>query len=213
MTPDAQAATERAWRFRDAALPLIDDAYTFAHFLMRNQADADEAVRECYARAVRHFDSYRGRSIKPWLFAILRSVCHAALGWDGASTDPADGVRAADAPLSEPRSDAVTTGRLHGALIRALVVDLPTPLREAIVLRECCGMSYGEIAEVVGVPIGTVVSRLAGARAMMLVAWKTTNSPARPRPANPARGDADRQNSLRIVDGSRQTACGANRKT
>jgi RNA polymerase sigma-70 factor, ECF subfamily len=204
MTSDAQAGTERARRFRDAVLPHIDDAYTFARFLMRNQVDADDAVRECYLRALRDIDSFRGRTMKPWLFAILRNVCYAKLARQEASTDFANGEQ-----QPEVSADSVMPGRPDGAFMRRLVVDLPMPLREAIVLRELCGMSYGEIAEVAGVPIGTVVSRLAGARAMMLVAWKATEKSARRRPTTPARGDVDRQVALRVMGQPRNSACGA----
>ncbi len=185
---------------------------------MRNQADAEDAVRECYLRALRDVDSFRDRAIKPWLFAILRNVCHSRLARDEASADFVDGERAAEAPLCrqpegckqpEAPADSAPPGRPDGALIRRLVVDLPMPLREAIVLRELCGMSYGEIAEVASVPIGTVVSRLAGARAMMLVAWKATDSAARRRPTSPARGDVDRQTNLRVMGRPRNSAFGA----
>ena len=62
---------EKARRFRDAALPHLDDVYTLARYLLRDAADAEDAVQECYLRALRHFDSYRGPAMKPWLFAIL----------------------------------------------------------------------------------------------------------------------------------------------
>ncbi len=77
MTGDANAEVERARRFRDAALPHLDDVFTLARYLMRNTADAEDAVQECYLRALRHFDSYRGPAMKPWLLAILRNVCNA----------------------------------------------------------------------------------------------------------------------------------------
>jgi RNA polymerase sigma-70 factor, ECF subfamily len=214
MTSDAQAGAEQARHFRDAVLPHIDDAYTFAYFLLRHQADVDEAVRECCLRALRDIDGFHGRTMKPWLFAILRKVCHARLALQQPTASSADGERVTEAPLClqpEAPGDSVMPGWHDGALIRRLVVDLPTPLREAIVLRECCGMSYREIAEVVSVPIGTVVSRLAGARAMMLVAWKAADGSARRRPTNPARGNVDRQVSLRVMDRPRNSAFGANR--
>src|SRR5882672_6952416 len=66
---------ERARRFRDAALPHLDDVYTLARYLLRDGTDAEDAVQECYLRALRHFDTYRGPAMKPWLFAILRNVC------------------------------------------------------------------------------------------------------------------------------------------
>src|SRR6266403_96637 len=68
---------ERARRFRDAALPHLDDVYTLARHLLRDTTDAEDAVQECYLRALKHFDSYRGPAMKPWLLAILRNVCKA----------------------------------------------------------------------------------------------------------------------------------------
>jgi len=68
---------ERARRFRDAALPHLDDVYTLARHLLRDATEAEDAVQECFLRALKHFDSYRGPAIKPWLFAILRNVCRA----------------------------------------------------------------------------------------------------------------------------------------
>jgi len=66
---------DRARRFRDAALPHLNDVYTLARYLLRDAADAEDAVQECYLRALRYFDTFRGSAIKPWLFAILRNVC------------------------------------------------------------------------------------------------------------------------------------------
>src|SRR5262249_16261360 len=63
-------------RFEDLAIPHLDAVYTLARYLLRNTSDADDAAQECYLRAFRHFDTFRGGPIKPWLFAILRNVCH-----------------------------------------------------------------------------------------------------------------------------------------
>ena len=68
---------EKARRFREAALPHLDEVYTLARYLLRNATDAEDAVQECYLRALKHFDGYRGPAMKPWLFAILRNVCRA----------------------------------------------------------------------------------------------------------------------------------------
>src|SRR6202167_2196911 len=77
MTGDANAEQDKARRFRDAALPHLDDVFALARYLMRNPADAEDAAQECYVRALRHFDSYRGPEMKPWLLTILRNVCNA----------------------------------------------------------------------------------------------------------------------------------------
>src|SRR5215831_6909783 len=82
---------DKARRFREMALPHLDDVYTLARYLLRDAADAEDAVQECYLRALKHFDGYRGPAMKPWLFAILRNVCrsefarrsHATLAIDG----------------------------------------------------------------------------------------------------------------------------------
>src|ERR1700748_2008427 len=77
MPIQANDDAEKARRFRDAALPYLDDVYTLARHLLRDASDAEDAVQECYLRALKHFDSYRGPAMKPWLFAILRNVCRA----------------------------------------------------------------------------------------------------------------------------------------
>ena len=90
MANDAVADQERMRRFRDAALPHLDDLYTLARYLMRNATDAEDAVQECYLRALRHFDSYRGPAMKPWLLAILRNVCKAEFARRGKDEVPTD---------------------------------------------------------------------------------------------------------------------------
>jgi RNA polymerase sigma-70 factor, ECF subfamily len=177
MTDDALADQDKATRFRDAALPYLDDVYSLARYLMRNAADADDAVQECYMRALRHFDSYRGPAMKPWLLTILRNVCNAEFarrgrherGADLSDESETEGVPMWQEPDSTP--ETVMARQQDGDTIRRLVAALPAPFREAIVLREINDLSYSEIAEVAGVPVGTVMSRLARARSMLRSAW------------------------------------------
>ena len=183
MTGDANADHERARRFRDAALPYLDDVFTLARYLMRNAADAEDAVQECYLRALRHFDSYRGPAMKPWLLTILRNVCNAEFARRGKQETPADFTEdeqaAEELPMwQEPQASPETAllREQDGATIRRLVAALPQPFREAIVLREINDLSYQEIAEVAGVPVGTVMSRLARARSMLRSAWNAAES-------------------------------------
>jgi RNA polymerase sigma-70 factor, ECF subfamily len=184
MTCHHKADGERARRFRDVALPCLDDAYTLAYFLMRDRTDAEDAVQECYARALRHFDNWRGPAIRPWLFAILRNVCYSELARRGrreTPTDPADCERLTEARFwREPEAlpDAELLDREEGSAIRQLVASLPAQFREVIVLREFKDMSYHEIAEVAGMPLGTVMSRLARARALLLAGWKARDGAA-----------------------------------
>ena len=75
--PPTSNDPDKTRRFREAALPYLDDVYTLARYLLRDASDAEDAVQECYLRALKHFDGYRGPAMKPWLFAILRNVCNA----------------------------------------------------------------------------------------------------------------------------------------
>ena len=167
----------RAGRFHDLALPHLDEVYSLARYLLGNAVDADDAVQECYLRAYRHFDTYRGPEIKPWLFAILRNVCHSARARSAAapqSAGTAEDIDEAAVPIwnemAETPEKAVL--RRHDAdTIRKLITALPLPFREVIILREIDDLSYREIADIVGVPVGTVMSRLARARAMLRTAW------------------------------------------
>ena len=173
--------------FRDAALSCLDDAYTLAHFLMRNQADAEAAVEECYRRARHQFEGFRGTAIRPWLLSILRTVCHARLGWRETPVPvrkaaPQKSLR--QEPQPAPGPVAHEPQRMPS--IRQLVDVLPAPLGETIVLRECNGMSYREIAEATGVPVATVMSRIAQARTLLVAARRAANSV----PAQTARPDA-----------------------
>ena len=169
---------EKARRFREAALPHLDDVYTLARYLLRDAADAEDAVQECYLRALKHFDSYRGPAMKPWLFAILRNVCRAEFARRTSSaTTPIDDVPD-DAEQATPlwhetqdTPESQLLRRFDATAIRRLVADLAEPFHETFVLREIQNLSYREIADVVGAPVGTVMSRLARARAMLRAAW------------------------------------------
>jgi RNA polymerase sigma-70 factor (ECF subfamily) len=167
-----------AGRFKELVVPLLDDVYTLARYLLGSAADADDAVQECYLRAFRHFDSYRGPAIKPWLFAILRNVCKAEFARRSKvklrNTESDPETLEDTAPLWQEVRDTPETAllrELDAATIRGLVAALPTQFREAIVLREINDLSYREIADVIGAPVGTVMSRLARARFMLRAAW------------------------------------------
>jgi RNA polymerase sigma-70 factor (ECF subfamily) len=179
---------DTARRFREAALPHIDAVYTLARYLLRNPTDADDAVQECYLRAFRHFDTLRGDDIKPWLLTILRNVCRVEFGrrarvilYDAnAETTAADGA----APLWREEQETPETEmlrRVDAETIRGMVLALPEAFREVIVLRELDELSYREIAQTVGVPVGTVMSRLARARSMLRAAWRKADQAEEPR--------------------------------
>jgi RNA polymerase sigma-70 factor (ECF subfamily) len=186
MTGDANAEQDRARRFRDAALPYLDDVFALARYLLRSSADAEDAAQECYLRALRHFDSYRGPAMKPWLLAILRNVCNAEFARRGTQDVAAD--QSADEPAAEAlpmwqepqvSPEIALLREQDGATMRKLIAELPQPFRETIVLREVNDLSYHEIAEVSGVPVGTVMSRLARARSMLRSSWNAAEGAVR----------------------------------
>jgi RNA polymerase sigma-70 factor (ECF subfamily) len=168
---------EQARRFRELAMPHLDDVYTLARYLLRDAADADDAVQECYLRALRHFHSYRGPAIKPWLFAILRNVCHAEFARRAGA--PATGIDPLPEDTDQPpmwheaqdTPETAIVKQHDSGTIRRLIAALAEPFRETFVLREIENLSYREIADVAEVPVGTVMSRLARARAMLRSAW------------------------------------------
>ena len=104
----------KAERFRAAVLPYLDDVYTLARYLLRNAADAEDAAQECYLRAFRHFETFRGGPIKPWLLAILRNVCRseyarrsALLGLVGNNLDEAEEAQGMGPELPAPRVESI----------------------------------------------------------------------------------------------------------
>src|SRR2546423_367695 len=143
--PVREAASDdraaRAQRFRDAALPYLDDVYTLARYLLRNSADAEDAAQECYVRALRHFDTYRGPEMKPWLFAILRNVCRAELSRRSGAALAAEEDAQADeeaSPLWQeaPASpEAAMIRQWDAETVRRPVAGLPLPFPQGLLPR------------------------------------------------------------------------------
>jgi RNA polymerase sigma-70 factor (ECF subfamily) len=150
--------------FEQVFLPHLDAAYNLARWLLRNDQDAEDAVQEAYLRAHKAYDRFRGGDGKAWLMTILRNVCYTMIKklrsheapepFDEEIHQASDGLDAHEA--FQKKANAET---LHGALEK-----LPAEFREIIVLHDLEGLAYKEIATVVGIPIGTVMSRLARAR-------------------------------------------------
>lgn len=176
----------KAQRFRAAALPYLNDVYSFAYYLLRNRTDAEDAAQECYLRAFRHFETFRGGPIKPWLLAIVRNVCRAEYARRCALAAQTENLEAAEQTVdglwseAEQTPEASALKRLDDETVRRLIADLAAPFREIVVLREIDGLSYREIADVIGAPVGTVMSRLARARALLRAAWIAEEKGATP---------------------------------
>jgi RNA polymerase sigma-70 factor (ECF subfamily) len=166
--------------FEALAVPHLDSAYTLARWLSRSPVDADDIVQEAMLRAFRAFDGVRAETIKPWLLAIVRNCFrdHAA---KARRTQPIDDdhVRTLAADVPDPESEAAWASERRR--LDAMLARLPPEFREALVLREIEEMSYREIAEAIGAPIGTVMSRLARARALLKDHWNEGGADALPR--------------------------------
>src|SRR5262249_9808104 len=132
---------------------------------LRDEHDAQDAVQDAVLRALRYFDGYRDGDARAWLLTIVRNCCLTWQRRDRARRSIMPFVEADAADSLDPReADQPAIERSDRAAVERLVAELPTEFREVIVLREIEGLSYKEISDVVGVPIGTVMSRLARAR-------------------------------------------------
>ncbi|HEX4184173.1 MAG TPA: sigma-70 family RNA polymerase sigma factor [Caulobacteraceae bacterium] len=156
--------------FRRQVLPHLDAAYGFARYLCRDAAAAEDIVQDACLRAFRGFHGYRGGDAKAWLLAIVRSSfldwIRERRRWDAlASDEPAE-----ELPDESPSAEAILLRADGDAAVRNALEALPDPFREALVLRELEDMAYRDIAAITGVPIGTVMSRLARARRLLATA-------------------------------------------
>lgn len=159
--------------FNAVVTPHLDDAYRLARWLTGNSADAEDVVQESCLRAMKGLTKFTGHSAKAWLIAIVRNT---AFTWMARNRPKAlvlaDDLESAessspDAPRAES-PEAALIAQADAALLQTAVADLPAIFREALVMREFNDMSYREIAEATGAPVGTVMSRLARARALLI---------------------------------------------
>jgi RNA polymerase sigma factor (sigma-70 family) len=164
-------------RFREVVLPHLADALGLARWLTGNAHDAEDVVQDACLKALAGLDGYAGGSARAWLLTIVRNTCFTWL----ARNRPRDLVLVGDtADLEEPAAprfgdggpedpEAALIAKADAAALEAAIAALPHPFREALVLRDVNGLSYREIAAVLSVPIGTVMSRLARARSLLIL--------------------------------------------
>lgn len=154
-------------------LPHIDAAYNLARWLMRNDEDAKDAVQEAYLRAYRFFEGFRGDNSRAWLLAVVRNTCFSLSGaragahYEEFDESSAEHDAAAGQTNGYEDPAAISQRAEDLAQLNAAIEALPLEFREVLVLRELEGFSYREIAQIIGAPIGTVMSRLARARALV----------------------------------------------
>ena len=150
-------------------MPHLDAAYDFARWLARDERNAEDICQEAYLRAFKSLDTFDGTSSRAWLFAIVRNTFYT---WfrknkaDAAAVPFDEETVELESPLGS--IDRILRERDARRLVHAALERLPDDFREAIVLRELEDLSYKEIADVAGVPIGTVMSRLARGRKLLL---------------------------------------------
>ena len=168
-------------RFEAVALPHLDAAYNLARWLTRNDADACDVVQEAFMRALTYFDGYRGENARAWLLTIVRNTCFRWLQRNRSSTVvpfSREVEAQVDAAAVQPGGDAIPDPETllmqqrEAQVLSTLMAELPASFREVLVLSEIEELSYRDIAEVLGVPIGTVMSRLARARGLLKDAWR-----------------------------------------
>ncbi len=151
--------------FQQAGLPHLDAAYNLARWLMRNEQDAQDAVQEAYLRAFRFFPRFRGGDGRAWLMKIVRNTCYTLMHANRlpqSANEFDENVLPPDPRALTPEELVLQDSSVN--LVRKAIENLPANIREIIVLREIEGMSYREIAEIAGIPLGTVMSTLSRAR-------------------------------------------------
>jgi RNA polymerase sigma factor (sigma-70 family) len=153
-------------RFENLTLPLMKDAYNLARWLMRNEEDAEDVVQDSYLKAFRFFESFRTEgNARAWFLRIVRNTCYDALSARNLKEKelvPEGEINDIEDTAPGPRANVVTKATVEA--VREAIAALPVDFREIVVLRELEGLSYKEISDVAGIPLGTVMSRLSRAR-------------------------------------------------
>src|SRR5580704_16296812 len=151
--------------FEETVLPHLDAAYNLARWITRNTEDAQDVVQESYLRAFKFFDGFHGGNARTWLLKIVRNTCYTWLHQNRADHSTALFDEQIHTDTSESQSpETLLLRKADRQLLQRTLEELPPAFREVLVLLELEGLSYKEIADVLDIPIGTVMSRLARAR-------------------------------------------------
>src|SRR5215469_2694575 len=153
--PDAQ--------FEELSMPLFDQLYNFAHWLTQDRSEAEDLVQETYAKALRGFSGFQpGTNFRAWIFRILRNTfltSRTGLKVTGQGDEELEALASVD-----PSPEAILIGKADRSIVRQELQELSVPFREILLLCEVEEMAYEEIAQVLAIPVGTVMSRLHRAR-------------------------------------------------
>ena|SRR5271165_1800005 len=156
--------------FEALAMPMLGSLYNFAHWLTQNQQEAEDLVQETYLKALKGFPSFQlGTNFRAWMYRILRNTfLTSRSGLSAKMTAPLDLEEdAARLPVTSDTPESLLLARVDQRAVQDALERLPAPFREVILLCDIEEMRYQEIAETLGIPIGTVMSRLSRARKLM----------------------------------------------
>jgi RNA polymerase sigma factor (sigma-70 family) len=170
-------ANQAAAEFEDLAMPLANSAYNLARWLARNDQDAEDLVQETYLKALRSFASFQpGTNFRAWIYRILRNTfLTSRTRLEAASIVSLDSEEGSDLAVETETPETILRWRLSSELLQGAIDDLPIHYRETLLLCDVEEMSYREIAEVLSIPIGTVMSRLSRARKLVSESVKKTS--------------------------------------
>jgi RNA polymerase sigma-70 factor (ECF subfamily) len=151
--------------FDDVILPHLDAAYNLARWLVHNSTDAEDVAQEACLRALRYFGTFHGVDARAWLLRIVRNTSYRWMQEHRAQESAAEFDEDIHSGTGQrPNPEALVLQRDDGRLLEQAMRKLPARFREVLVLRELEGLSYKEISDVVGIPMGTVMSSLSRAR-------------------------------------------------
>jgi RNA polymerase sigma-70 factor (ECF subfamily) len=171
MSPDEYPGSGRLSdhrRFEELVLPHLDAAYNLARWLARDAHDAEDVVQDACMRALRYVGSLHGADARPWFLTIVRRAFYDWLARNRPAEVVHDDVALDQAvELGVPGPEEALLRRSEAKALADALAELPLPYREVLILRELESLSYKEIARVADIPIGTVMSRLARARALL----------------------------------------------
>ena len=164
--------------FEEVVLPHLDAAFNYARWLTKSDADAEDVVQDAYVRALRFFSSLRSDDARSWLLTIVRNTSYGRFSQARGANQSTDyDAMKHDRPDEGLDPEALVMQQQAVENVRRAVQELPADFREVIVLRELEGLSYKDIAVVAGIPIGTVMSRLARARERLLATLGSSVTP------------------------------------
>lgn len=167
-----QRGTQRGDEFAELALPLFDSLYNFACWLAHDRSEAEDLVQEAYAKALKGFSSFQtGTNFRAWIFRILRNTfLNSRTGLAASQTialEDEEALESVPAAVTRETPETLLFERANQETIQGATEKLALPFREVLLLADVEEMPYREIAEALGIPAGTVMSRLARARRVL----------------------------------------------